>query len=364
MVFNVRKEDSFSKKMPIIKVVGVGGAGCNAVNRMVESGIDKVKFIAVNTDAQVLEVSKADEVVQIGEKLTKGLGAGGNPKVGEEAALEDRKKLEEILRGTDMLFITAGFGGGTGTGATPVIAEVAKGLGILTVAVVTTPFFFEGSPRWNAAMEGIKKLHKNVDTLIKISNNKLLEEFPADITFLDAFKKADETLYHGIKGISELITKRGVINLDFADIKSVMKDAGAAMLGIGVGKGKDKATIAARKALESKLVEHPIENANSIILNITAPSTFKLQEMQEAAVIIRQTCSEDADLKLGVNVDPALPEDELIVTLIATGLEREEDFLYAQDDIPALYKFGLELMGMNNVKEYDVAEEGDEEKNA
>ncbi|ANQ54190.1 cell division protein FtsZ [Thermosipho affectus] len=350
MAFNVKKEESFSKIMPVIKVVGVGGAGCNAVNRMVESGIDDVKFIAVNTDAQVLEVSKADEIVQIGEKLTKGLGAGGNPKVGEEAALEDKKKLEEILRGTDMLFITAGFGGGTGTGAAPVIAEIAKNLGILTVAVVTTPFYFEGDPRWKAAMQGIRKIHQHVDTLIKISNNKLLEEFSSDITFVDAFKKADETLYQGIKGISELITKRGIINLDFADIESVMRNAGAAMLGIGVGKGENRATIAARNALESKLVEHPIENANSIILNITASNSFKLHEMQEAAVIIRQTCSENADLKLGINVDPEMPEDEVRVTLIATGLEREEDFLYSQEDIPALFKFGLEVMGNDGKK--------------
>ncbi|RDI92176.1 cell division protein FtsZ [Thermosipho africanus Ob7] len=350
MGFSVKREEVFSKIMPKIKVVGVGGAGCNAINRMIEFGIDDVSFVAVNTDAQVLEVSKADEIVQIGEKLTKGLGAGGNPKVGEEAALEDKKKLEEMLRGIDMLFIAAGFGGGTGTGAAPVIAEIAKSLGILTVAVVTTPFYFEGAPRWRAAMEGVKKIHKNVDTLIKISNNKLLEELSWDIPFVEAFAKADETLYQGIKGISELITKRGIINLDFADIESVMRNAGAAMLGIGVAKGENRATVAARRALESKLVEHPIENATKLIMNITASTTFKLHEMQEAATIIRQTCSEDADLKLGIIVDSEIPEDELRVTLIATGLEREEDFLYSDDDIPAIFKFGLEVMGDDGEK--------------
>ncbi|HOK34044.1 MAG TPA: cell division protein FtsZ [Fervidobacterium sp.] len=331
--------------VPILKVIGVGGAGCNAINRMAEVGIKGVTLISVNTDAQVLEVSKADIVVQIGEKLTKGLGAGGNAKVGEEAALEDRKKLEDILHGTDMLFITAGFGGGTGTGAAPVIAEIAKTLGILTVAIVTMPFFFEGTPRWNTAREGIAKMAGKVDTLIKISNNKLLEELSPSTTIVDAFSTADEILHQGVKGISDLIMKRGYINLDFADIESVMRNAGNAMLGIGIGKGEKRVYDATRKALDNKFLDYPIENAKSLILNISAPRNSTLQEMQEAAMIVKQTCSEDADMKFGMVIDDELSDDEMRVTVIATKFDTEDNSEKQAEDIPAIYKFGLEYKG-------------------
>ncbi|MGB4262397.1 MAG: cell division protein FtsZ [Fervidobacterium sp.] len=331
--------------VPILKVIGVGGAGCNAINRMAEMGIRGVTLISVNTDAQVLEISKADITVQIGEKLTKGLGAGGNPKIGEEAALEDRKKLEDILHGSDMLFITAGFGGGTGTGAAPVIAEIAKNLGILTVAIVTMPFFFEGTPRWNVALEGVKRISGKVDTLIKISNNKLLEQLSPSTTIVDAFGTADEILHQGVRGISDLIMKRGYINLDFADVESVMRNAGNAMLGIGIGKGEKRVYDATRKALDSKFLDYPIENARSLILNISAPRNSTLQEMQEAAMIVKQTCSEDADMKFGMVIDDELSDDEMRVTVIATRFDVEEKFGKSEEDIPAIYKFGLEYKG-------------------
>lgn len=335
--------DKFTKKrVPVIKVVGVGGAGNNAINRMVEIGIRDVTFIAVNTDVQVLEENKADIKIQIGEKRTRGLGAGGDPRTGEEAAQESREELEQMLQDTDMLFITAGFGGGTGTGATPVIAEIAKSMGILTVAVITTPFYFEGKERWSTAIEGLKRLRKSVDTLIRISNNKLLEELPSDVTVVNAFLKADETLHQGVKGISELITKRGYINLDFADVESVMRDAGAAMLGIGIGKGTNRAMEAAKRAMESKLMDRPVENAGAIILNISAPKTVQLREMHAAAAIIRQSCSEDADVKFGLIIDDELAQDEMRVTLIATGFDEEDSYLFPESEIPAVYRMGLE----------------------
>lgn len=338
----VAKDRYQAKRVPVIKVIGVGGAGNNAINRMADAGIHGVTFVAVNTDVQVLEVNRADLKIQIGSKITKGLGAGGNPKIGEEAALEDKRNIQEMLENTDMLFITAGFGGGTGTGAAPVIAEIAREMGILTVAVITTPFYFEGNARWKVAMEGLKNLRDKVDTLIKISNNKLLEELSSDVTVVNAFLKADETLHQGIKGISELITKRGYINLDFADIESVMRNAGAAMLGIGIGKGEDRAVTGARKAMESKLMEHPVENARAIILNISAPPSVQLKEMRRAAAIIRHNCSEDADVKFGLVIDDEIADDEIKVTVIATGFDEEDRFLFPENDIPAIYRFGLE----------------------
>jgi cell division protein FtsZ len=325
-----------------IKVIGVGGAGNNAINRMIEIGIHGVEFVAVNTDLQVLEASNADVKIQIGENITRGLGAGGRPEIGEQAALESEEKIREVLQDTHMVFITAGFGGGTGTGASPVIAKIAKEMGILTVAIVTTPFYFEGPERLKKAIEGLKKLRKHVDTLIKISNNKLMEELPRDVKIKDAFLKADETLHQGVKGISELITKRGYINLDFADIESVMKDAGAAILGIGVGKGEHRAREAAKKAMESKLIEHPVENASSIVFNITAPSNIRMEEVHEAAMIIRQNSSEDADVKFGLIFDDEVPDDEIRVIFIATRFPDEDKILFPEGDIPAIYRYGLE----------------------
>lgn len=350
MPFMIEKESMQQKQgrmpgVPVFKVIGVGGSGCNAINRMAEMGLKNVSLIAVNTDAQVLEISKADITLQIGEKLTKGLGAGGNPKIGEEAALEDRKKLEEILHGTDMLFITAGFGGGTGTGAAPVIAEIAKNLGVLTIAIVTMPFFFEGTPRWNVALDGIKKITGKVDTLIKINNNKLLEQLPPTTTIVDAFATADEILHQGVRGISDLIMKRGYINLDFADVDSVMRNAGNAMLGIGIGKGEKRVHDATEKALDKKFLDYPIENARSIILNISAPRNATLKEMQEAATKVKQMCSENADMKFGMVIDDELPDDEMRVTVIATRFDIEEKYTNIEEDIPAIYKLGLEYKG-------------------
>ncbi|ACR79079.1 MULTISPECIES: cell division protein FtsZ [Kosmotoga] len=329
-------------RLPAIKVIGVGGAGGNAVNRMISEGIHGVTFIAANTDVQVLEGNKAEIKIQLGNHLTRGLGAGGNPEIGERAAEESIEEVRKVLEDTDLLFITAGMGGGTGTGAAPIVASVAKEMGILTVAVVTTPFFFEGNTRLRVASEGLRKLSKSVDTLIRISNNKLLQELPPDTSIVEAFAKADETLHHGIKGISELITKRGYINLDFADVESVLRDAGTAMLGIGIGRGEKRAEEAAKAALESRLLERPIDNAMGIILNVSAKN-ITLREMNIAAAIVRQNCSEDADVKLGLIVDQEMPDDELHVTLIAAGLEMEESELFGEaSDIPAIYRFGLD----------------------
>jgi len=324
---------------PIIKVIGIGGAGNNAINRMVDAGIEGVIFIAANTDLQVLEISKADILIPLGND---GMGAGGEPQKGEQATVESKDKIVENLKDADMLFITAGLGGGTGTGGAPVIAEIARELGILTVAIVTTPFYFEGNKRWKIAMEGLQKLKGKVDTLIKISNNKLLEEVDEDMTTIDAFKKADETLMQGIRGISELITKRGYINLDFADINAVMRGAGTAMLGIGIGKGDNRAIDAARNAMESRLLEQPVENATAIILNISAPENVKLKEMHMAAAIIKQKCSDEADVRLGLIIDDSINDDEMRVTLIATGFEEDDKGLFPDNDIPAIYRMGLD----------------------
>lgn len=330
------------KRVPTIKVMGVGGAGNNAITRMIESGIKDVTFVAANTDLQVLEASQADVTIQLGAETTRGLGAGGYPEIGEKAAEESKPEIQEILDGTDLLFITCGMGGGTGTGATPVIAKTAKEMQILTVSIVTTPFYFEGNSRWRIATEGLQKLHSNVDTLIRISNNKLLEELPPDTTIPEAFLKADETLHQGVKGISELITKRGYINLDFADVEAVMRDAGPAMLGIGIGKGENRAEDAARMAMDSKLLEQPVKNASSIILNVSAPKNVTMKEMHAAASVIRQGCSEEADVKFGLIIDDSVPEDELRVTLIATGFEEPDNLLFSDNDIPAIYRSGLD----------------------
>lgn len=332
------------KRNPTIKVIGVGGAGNNAVNRMIESGIHGVVFVVANTDLQVLEDSKADVKIQLGKDLTRGLGAGGYPEIGEKAAYESKDELMSVLEDTDMLFITAGLGGGTGTGAAPVLAKIAKEMGILTVSVVTTPFYFEGTNRWTNAKRGLSTLSVNVDTLIKISNNKLLEEFPGDITVMDGFLKADEALHQGIKGISEVITCRGMINLDFADIESIMRDAGVAFLGIGIGKGEERSQQAATRAMDSKLLERPIDNSTAVILNISSSHNITMREMNLAAAEIRQRCSETVDMKFGLILDEDLPEDEVRVTLIATKFEDSEDLLSLEEDIPAVFRLGFTEM--------------------
>ncbi len=355
MGFELLKEGRrVPNRSPIIKVIGVGGAGNNAVNRMIEMGIHGVQFVAANTDLQVLEASKAEVKLQLGKNVTKGLGAGGRPDIGEKAALESEEEIRDVLADTDMLFITAGLGGGTGTGAAPVIASLAREMGILTVAIVTTPFYFEGDTRWKVAIEGIRNLQGKVDTLIKISNNKLLAELETDMPVVDAFLKADETLHQGIKGISELITKRGYINLDFADIESVMRNAGTAMLGIGIGKKENRAYEASKKAMDSKLLEHPVENASAIILNVSAPRNVTLKEMHLAASVIRQSCSDEVDVKFGLIIDDSIPPDEMRVTLIATGYEPSEAWLTSEEEIPTVFKLGLgEFINWNveNVEE-------------
>ncbi len=326
---------------PSIKVMGVGGAGNNAVNRMIDLGIHGVEFIAVNTDVQVLDASKAPVKLQIGRKVTRGLGAGGDPSKGKSAAEESKEEIRRILEGTDMLFITAGFGGGTGTGASPVIAEIAKEMGILTVAIVTTPFFFEGKTRWMNAVEGLREIKDKVDTLIRISNNKLLEE--PDVEIAKAFFLADEVLHQGVKGISELITKRGIINLDFADIESIMRNAGAALLGTGVGKGDSRAIVAAKSAMESRFIDYPVEDAQALIVNITAPQNAKMREIQDAMRFIRQNMSEDTDIMFGLMYDEEMPDDEIRITLIATRFEEDERILIPDEDIPTIFWKGIDL---------------------
>ncbi len=335
------RESTGKAVLPIIKVMGIGGAGNNAINRMIELGIHGVEFIAVNTDVQVLEANKAPVKIQIGEKVTRGLGAGGNPEIGRKAAEESVEAIKEVLKDADMLFITAGFGGGTGTGAAPVVAEIARELGILTVAIVTTPFFFEGPKRWATAVNGLKEIKDKVDTLIRISNNKLLEE--PDVEISRAFLMADEILHQGVKGISELITKRGMINLDFADIESVMRNAGAALLGIGVGKGENRASEAVRNAMESKLVDYPIEDARTMIVNLTAPPNAKMSELNTAMMLIKQHTSEDTDIILGLMYDEELDQDEMRITLIATRFEEDERILIPDEDVPAIFWKGINI---------------------
>ncbi|MBR1971607.1 MAG: cell division protein FtsZ [Clostridia bacterium] len=302
-----------------IKVIGVGGGGNNAVKRMKLAGVKSAEFIAVNTDKQDLILSNADKLVQIGEKLTKGLGAGANPEIGKKAAEESRDLIAEIVKDTDLLFITCGMGGGTGTGATPIIAEVAKEMGILTVAVVTRPFLFEGAKRADNAQKGINELKKHVDTLVVIPNEKLVGLIPKGGKLMDAFKVADDTLRQGIQGISDLIVNPGLINLDFADVKTIMQDQGMAHMGIGRGKGEKRTLEAVRQAVASPLLETTIEGATGIILNITGNmEDLQLAEVYEAAQLVKEVVDPSANIIFGTASDDSLA-DEVIVTVIATG---------------------------------------------
>ena len=308
-----------------IKVIGVGGGGNNVVNRMVRSGTKGVEFVAVNTDKQALTLCKAPTVVQIGEKLTKGLGAGGNPEIGEKSVDETQDEIAQALRGSDMVFITAGMGGGTGTGAAPRIAAISKELGILTVGVVTKPFNFEGKKRMSNAEKGIAELKKNVDTLVIIPNQRLLSIIDKKTTLTEAFRKADEILRQGVQGIADLISKPGVINLDFADVRTVMADKGVAHMGIGRAAGENKAEIAAKMAIQSPLLETTIEGAKSVLINFSGDMNLGLMETEEAADLIRESIDPEAEIIFGTTINEEL-QDEVIVTVIATGLE---------DDIPA-----------------------------
>jgi len=301
-----------------IKVIGVGGGGNNAVNRMVDNQIKGVQFIAVNTENQVLELSKADVTIQIGEKVTKGLGAGANPQVGEEAAQESREEIIKALEGADMVFVTAGMGGGTGTGAAPIVAECAKEVGALTVGVVTKPFAFEGKRRRAAAEKGIEFLTQKVDTIIVIPNDKLLQVVDKKCTITDAFSKADDVLRQGIKGISDLIQIPGLINLDFADVKTIMTEQGEALMGIGVGEGENRAADAAKMAINSPLLETSIDGAKGILLNISGSSDLSIFEVNEAAEIISEAADPDANIIFGSVIDESLG-DKVQITVVATG---------------------------------------------
>ena len=301
-----------------IKVIGVGGGGNNAVNRMVESELKGVQFLSVNTESQVLELSKADVTIQIGEKVTKGLGAGANPQIGEAAAQESREDIIKALEGADMVFVTAGMGGGTGTGAAPVVAECAKEVGALTVGVVTKPFAFEGKRRRAAAEKGIEFLTQKVDTIIVIPNDKLLQVVDKKCSLSDAFGKADDVLRQGIKGISDLIQIPGLINLDFADVKTIMTEQGEALMGIGFGEGENRAADAAKMAINSPLLETSIDGAKGILLNISGSANLSLFEINEAAEIISEAADPDANIIFGSVIDESLG-DKVQITVVATG---------------------------------------------
>lgn len=314
--------DTNLDSLATIKVIGVGGGGNNAVNRMIEHGVQGVEFIAVNTDAQALNLSKAEVKMQIGGKLTRGLGAGANPEVGKKAAEESKEQLQEVLNGADMVFVTAGMGGGTGTGAAPVIAQIARELGALTVGVVTRPFSFEGRKRSTQAQGGIQAMKEAVDTLIVIPNDRLLEIVDKSTPMLEAFREADNVLRQGVQGISDLIAVPGLINLDFADVKTIMSNKGSALMGIGVSSGENRAAEAAKKAISSPLLETSIDGAQGVLMNITGGSNLSLYEVQEAADIVATASDQEVNMIFGSVINEDL-RDEIVVTVIATGFNDE-----------------------------------------
>ena len=305
-----------------IKVIGVGGGGNNAVNRMIDEGMQNVEFIAVNTDGQALNLSKAESKIQIGEKLTRGLGAGANPEIGKKASEESREQIEDAIQGADMVFVTAGMGGGTGTGAAPVVAKIAKEMGALTVGVVTRPFSFEGRKRQTQAAAGVEQMKAAVDTLIVIPNDRLLDIVDKSTPMMEAFKEADNVLRQGVQGISDLISVSGEVNLDFADVKTIMTDKGSALMGIGVSSGENRAVEAAKKAISSPLLETSIVGAQGVLMNITGGENLSLFEAQEAADIVQDAADEDVNMIFGTVINPEL-EDELVITVIATGFNEK-----------------------------------------
>jgi len=305
----------------VIKVVGVGGGGCNAIDRMIDEGLSGVDFIAINTDAQALMLSKAPTRVRIGDKLTRGLGSGGNPETGKRAAEESAEDLYEVLRGADMVFITGGMGGGTGTGACPSVAQISKEVGALTIGVVTRPFSFEGARRIQTAEAGIDKLKEQADTLIVIPNDRLLQIVDKRANLQDAFRMADDVLRQGVQGISELITVPGLINLDFADVRTIMSEGGAALMAVGNAKGDDRAREAAERAISSQLLDITIDGARGILFNVTGGPDLTLFEVNQAAAIIKETAHPDVNLIFGAVIDPHMV-DEVRITVIATGFER------------------------------------------
>lgn len=303
-----------------LKVIGVGGGGNNAVNRMIDHGMNNVEFIAINTDGQALNLSKAESKIQIGEKLTRGLGAGANPEIGKKAAEESREQIEDAIQGADMVFVTAGMGGGTGTGAAPVVAKIAKEMGALTVGVVTRPFGFEGRKRQTQAAAGVEAMKAAVDTLIVIPNDRLLDIVDKSTPMMEAFKEADNVLRQGVQGISDLIAVSGEVNLDFADVKTIMSNQGSALMGIGVSSGENRAVEAAKKAISSPLLETSIVGAQGVLMNITGGESLSLFEAQEAADIVQDAADEDVNMIFGTVINPEL-QDEIVVTVIATGFE-------------------------------------------
>ena len=324
-----------------VKIIGIGGGGNNALNTMISYQLSGVDFIAANTDAQALAANMASNKLQLGENLTKGLGAGANPEVGRKAALEDVEKIRESLRGADMVFITAGLGGGTGTGGGPVIAEVARELGALTVAIVTKPFHFEGKKRMKQAEEGLANLKMTADALITIPNQRLLSISGKSMTLLEAFKKADEVLFHAAKGISDIIVGHGIINLDFADVRTVMSETGMALMGTGIASGENRSTEAAQKAISSPLLEDiTIEGARGLLINITGGENMTLSEINEATTLVQKEAHEDANVIWGMVVDKAMKE-EIRVTVIATGFGKKEEKKAAQFKKVAPISFGL-----------------------
>lgn len=337
-----------------IKVIGVGGGGNNAVNRMIESNLQGIQFIVVNTDKQALFTSRAEYKIQIGEKLTRGLGAGANPDVGKKAAEESRDDIYQSLQGADMVFITAGMGGGTGTGAAPIVAEIAKEMGILTVGVVTKPFMFEGKRRMLHAEKGIEDLKTKVDTLVTIPNDRLLQVVERKTSIMDAFKIADDVLRQGVQGISDLIAIPGLVNLDFADVKTIMFEQGLAHMGIGKANGENRAAEAAKLAIQSPLLETSINGAQGVLLNITGGSNLGLFEVNEAAEIVSQAADADANIIFGAVIDESL-KDELRITVIATGFESKS----SERDLKQLSN---EKQNQNNeVKEEEKTKENDSE---
>ena len=317
MELNNKSVEAFAR----IKVIGVGGGGCNAINRMILEGIQGVEFMSVNTDAQALLLSKAPIKVRIGEKLTRGLGAGGNPDVGRKSAEESAEDLYNALKGSDMVFVTAGLGGGTGTGAAPIVAQIAKEVGALTIGVVTRPFTFEGAKRMVSAEAGMDALKEHADTLIVIPNDRLLQIVDKKASLQDSFKLADDVLRQGIQGISELITVPGLINLDFADVKTIMSEGGAALMAVGKASGEDRARIAAEQAISSQLLDITIDGARGVLFNVTGGPNMTLYEVNQAAALIRETSHPDVNMIFGAVIDPNMG-DEIRITVIATGFER------------------------------------------
>jgi len=331
-----------------IKVVGVGGGGCNAVDRMIDSAVQGIDFISINTDHQALARSKAPNRIQIGEKITRGLGCGADPSIGEKAAEESKDEIAQAIRGTDMLFVTSGMGGGTGTGAAPVVAQIARELGILTVAVVTRPFRFEGPRRMQNAERGIREIEKYVDSLIVVANDKLLEITDEDTSIDEAFNMADQVLKFGVAGISDLVAIPGLINLDLADVRRVMTNAGVCHMGIGRASGENRSATAVKQAINSPLLDTTIEGARGVIINFTGGRNMKLHEIDEAASVVRDAVSSDADIIVGAVIDPTL-EDEIMITVIASGFDRADQPAFVSR--PASSILSRSNPSMNTVRE-------------